>query len=58
MGPTKHPKQCTSAALLLSTNHQAYKANHSPISFAEVKNMWCFTSTPLCAFMDYLQPSL
>jgi hypothetical protein len=49
--PTQRPIQCVPGALSLGVKWQGREADHSPPSSAEMKNAWCYASTPQYAFM-------
>jgi hypothetical protein len=48
LGPTQPPIQWVRGALSLGVKRPEGEADHSPPSSAEVKNAWCYTSTPQC----------
>jgi hypothetical protein len=46
LGPTQPPLQWVPGALYLGVKRPVREADHSPLSSAEVKNAWRYTSTP------------
>jgi hypothetical protein len=46
LGPIQPPIQSVPGTLSLGAKRPGREADHSPPSSAEVKNAWCFTSTP------------
>jgi hypothetical protein len=46
LGPTQPPIQWIPVALSLGVKRPGSEADHSPLSSAEVKNAWSYTSTP------------
>jgi hypothetical protein len=46
LGPTQLPIQWVPGALSLGVKRPGREADHSPLSSAEVKNAWSYTSTP------------
>jgi hypothetical protein len=50
-GPTQSPIQCVPGALSLGVKQPEREADHSPLSSAEVKNAWIYTSTSQYASM-------
>jgi hypothetical protein len=46
LGPTQPLIQWVSGALSLGVMQPGCEADHSPLSSAEVKNVWSYTSTP------------
>jgi hypothetical protein len=53
LGPTPLPIQRVSGTLSLGVKRPRRVADHSPLSSAEVKNAWIYTSTPQYAFMAW-----
>jgi hypothetical protein len=51
--PTQPPIQWEPGALSLGVKQPRRRADHSPPSSAEIKNAWCYTSTPPYAFMAW-----
>jgi hypothetical protein len=51
LGPTQPPTLCVTGALTPGQKRSGRKANHSPPSGAEVKNLWNYTSTPSYVFI-------
>jgi hypothetical protein len=51
LGSTQLSIQCISGALSLEVKRQGREADHSPLTSAEVKKTWIYTSTPSYAFM-------
>jgi len=52
--PTQPPIQWVPRALNQGVKRWWREANHSPISSAEVKNAWSYTSIPQYVFLMYL----
>jgi hypothetical protein len=50
-GPIQPPVQWVLEALSPGVKWLGHKADHSPSSSAEVKNVWSYTSTPPFVFM-------
>jgi hypothetical protein len=46
LGPTQPPIQWAPGALSLGVRRPGREGGHSPLSSAEVKNAWSYTSTP------------
>jgi hypothetical protein len=46
LGPTQPPIQWLPEAVFLKVKWPGREADHSPLSSAEVKNAWSYTSTP------------
>jgi hypothetical protein len=46
LGPTQPPIQWVPEALSLGVKRPGRETDHSPLSSAEVKNAWSYTSTP------------
>jgi hypothetical protein len=46
LGPTQHPNQCVPGTLSLGVKRPKHKGSQSPLSSAEIKNAWSYTSTP------------
>jgi len=51
LGPTQPPIQLLTGALFLGVKQPKREADHSPLSSAEVKNAWSYTSDPQYAFI-------
>jgi hypothetical protein len=51
--PPKPPIQWVPGALSLGVKRPGREADHSPLSSAEVKNVWSYTSTPQYIFMAW-----
>jgi hypothetical protein len=53
LGPTQPPIQWVPAALFLGVKRPERETDHSPLSSAEVKHAWSYTSTSPHAFMAW-----
>jgi hypothetical protein len=53
LGPIQPPIRWVSGTLSLGIKRPGREADHSPLSSAEVKNAWSYTSTPQYAFMAW-----
>jgi hypothetical protein len=53
LGLTQAPIQWVAGALSLGVKQLGHEADHSPPSSAEVKNEWCYTSTPQYTYMAW-----
>jgi hypothetical protein len=53
LGPTQPPIQWISGVLSLGVKQPGHKADHSPPSSAQVKNVWSYTSTPQYVLMAW-----
>jgi hypothetical protein len=51
MGPTQPPIQSVLGALSLGVKRPGHVADHTPLSSAEFKNAWSYTSTPQYSLM-------
>jgi hypothetical protein len=51
-GPTRPPIQWLSGVLSPKVKWPVCKADHSPLSSAEVKNAWSYISSPQYVFME------
>jgi hypothetical protein len=52
MGSSQPPIQLVWGALSLGIKWQEHGADHSPVTYAEVKKTWIYTSTLPYAFME------